>query len=207
MKDGWMKLFWIFWTFFKIGPVTFGGGYAMIPLIEREVVHKKKWLKIEDVTDVFALAESIPGAIAINSSTFIGYRIGGIRGAVAALLGIFLPTFFIVVVLSIVFLQIQGNPKIEAAFQAIRASIVALIVYAGYMIGKSAIIDKTTLCISVGAIFILLFFHLHPVLLILFGIFLGIMLVKVKNRLGYDSLKKKKYTSQNELEWYMGEGI
>lgn len=208
MKEETKKLFQIFWTFFKIGPVTFGGGYAMIPLIEREVVEKKKWVKTEDITDVFAIAESIPGAIAINSSTFIGYRIGGIKGAIAALLGVFLPTFLIVVVLSMIFLQIQDNPKIEAAFQAIRASIVALIVYAGYMIGKTAIIDKTTLIISIGSMAILFFLHIHPVGIILFGILLGILLVNIKQRLGYSvNPKNDKYSSTDELEWYMGEGI
>jgi chromate transporter len=207
MEEELKKMFQIFWTFFKIGPVTFGGGYAMIPLIEREVVHKKKWVKIEDVTDVFALAESIPGAIAINSSTFIGYRIGGIKGAIAALLGVFLPTFFIVVLLSMIFLQIQDNPKIEAAFQAIRASIVALIVYAGYMIGKTAIIDKTTFMISFGSMAILLFLHIHPVLIILLGILLGILLVNIKQRFGHSVQKKDTFSSADELEWYMGEGI
>lgn len=185
MKEEMKKLFQIFWTFFKIGPVTFGGGYAMIPMIEKEVVVKKKWVKTEDITDVFAIAESIPGAIGINSSTFIGYKVAGIRGAIAALLGIFLPTFFIVVLLSILFLQIQDNPKIEAAFQAIRASIVALIVYAGWVIGKTAIIDKTTLMITIGSIATLFFFQLHPALIILIGILLGISLVQIKQRLGY----------------------
>jgi chromate transporter len=214
MKEETKKLFQIFWTFLKIGPVTFGGGYAMIPLIEREVVDKKKWVNHEDVTDVFAIAESIPGAIAINSSTFIGYRIGGIKGAIAALLGVFLPTFLIVVALSIIFLQIQHNPKIEAAFQAIRASIVALIVYAGYMIGKTAITDKTTLVISFGTMAILFFLHLHPVLIILSGIILGILLVKVKEKLGYSVKSKKelekekeKSSTTQEMEWYMGAGI
>lgn len=208
MKDETKKLFQIFWTFLKIGPVTFGGGYAMIPLIEREVVEKKKWVSHGDVTDVFAIAESIPGAIAINSSTFIGYRIGGVRGAIAALLGVFLPTFLIVITLSIVFLQIQNNPKIEAAFHAIRASIVALIVYAGYMIGKTAIIDKTTLVISLGSMGLLFFLHLHPVLIIFSGIILGILLVNIKQLLGYSvEGKKEKKSSIQQLEWYMGDGI
>ncbi|WP_034332025.1 chromate transporter [Bacillus sp. J37] len=209
MKDETKKLFQLFWTFLKIGPVTFGGGYAMIPLIEREVVDKKKWVSHEDVADVFAIAESIPGAIAINSSTFIGYRIGGIKGAIAALLGVFLPTFLIVVILSIVFLQVQNNPKIEAAFQAIRASIVALIVYAGYMIGKTAIIDKTTFVISFGSMAVLFFFHLHPVLIIFSGIILGIVLVKIKRKLGYsvDGKKEKSSPKTQQLEWFMGDGI
>src|SRR5690625_3044705 len=107
----------------------------MIPMIEREVVIRKKWVKRQDITDVFAIAESIPGAIAINSATFIGYQIAGRKGAIAALLGILLPTFFIVIMLSIGFLYVQGNPKVDAAFQGIRPAIVALITYAAYKIG------------------------------------------------------------------------
>ena len=80
MKE-WKVLFQIFWTFFKISPVTFGGGFAMIPLIEKEVVEKRKWLKSEEVTDVFALSQSVPGAVAINSATFIGHRISGGKGS------------------------------------------------------------------------------------------------------------------------------
>ncbi|MFS0779765.1 chromate transporter [Neobacillus sp. 3P2-tot-E-2] len=208
MKEEWKKLFLIFWTFFKIGPVTFGGGYAMIPIIEKEVVDKKKWIKTEEITDVFAIAGSIPGAIAINSSTFIGYKIGGIKGAIAALIGVFLPTFLIVVALSVIFLQIQNNPKIEAAFQAIRASIVALIAYAGYLISKTAIVDKTTVCISLGSMAMLFFSPIHPVLIILFGILLGISVVKVKHIIGNPGKTEKvKHPSTDELEWYMGDGI
>src|SRR4051812_20212818 len=101
MKAQWKMLFQLFWTFFKIAPVTFGGGFAMIPLIEKEVVEKRKWLKSEDVTDVFALSQSVPGAVAINSATFIGQRIGGIKGAIAAMIGVSLPTFLIVLTLGI----------------------------------------------------------------------------------------------------------
>ncbi|MGG1639038.1 chromate transporter [Paenibacillus sp. NRS-1760] len=83
MKTEKVVLWTIFLTFLKIGPVTFGGGYAMIPVIEREVVEKRKWLETRDIADIFAVAESIPGAIGINSATFIGYRVAGIRGALA----------------------------------------------------------------------------------------------------------------------------
>ncbi|GAA3321293.1 hypothetical protein GCM10020331_036500 [Ectobacillus funiculus] len=85
-----------FFSFFlkKISPVTFGGGYAMIPAIERAVVREKKWLKAEDVTDVFAVAGSVPGAVAINAATFTGYRIAGVSGAMVAMMGVLVPTFF-----------------------------------------------------------------------------------------------------------------
>src|SRR3954452_9702015 len=132
-------LFQIFWTFFKISPVTFGGGFAMIPLIEKEVVEKRKWLTSEEVTDVFALSQSVPGAVAINSATFIGQRIGGVRGAIAAMIGVSLPTFFIVLLLGVLYFFIQDNPKVVAAFLSIRVSIVAIIVYAAVKIAKTAI--------------------------------------------------------------------
>lgn len=176
----------IFLTFFKIGPTTFGGGYAMIPMIEREVVAKKKWVKHEDITDIFAIAESIPGAIAINSATFIGYQIAGRKGAIAALLGILLPTFMIVILLSIGFLYVQGNPRVDAAFQGIRPAIVALITYAGYKIGQTAIYDKTTIVTMILTVCALLMLKIHPVLIILIGMLTGLILVKIKKSLGMD---------------------
>lgn len=157
----------------------------MIPMIEREVVEKRKWVKTKDVSEIFAIAESVPGAIAINSATFIGYRLAGVRGAVVAMAGVLLPTFLIVVGLSILFLFIKDNPYVESAFVGIRAAIVALIAFAAYKIGLTAIYDKTTLVITILTAAILYFFHLHPVIIIVGGIGLGIIVVKVKNLLGY----------------------
>lgn len=195
----------IFLTFFKIGPTTFGGGYAMIPMIEREVVAKKKWVKHQDITDVFAIAESIPGAIAINSATFIGYQIAGRKGAIAALSGILLPTFMIIILLSIGFLYVKDNPRVDAAFQGIRPAIVALITYAGYKIGQTAIYDKTTLVTMILTVCVLLFLQVHPVLIILVGMLAGYMLVKVKQSLGMDvkferEIKPKKMPDQLLVE-------
>lgn len=184
MRTKWKLILSIFLSFLKIGPVTFGGGYAMIPLIEREVVEKRKWVRTKDVTEIFAVAESIPGAIAINSATFIGYRIAGVTGAVTALLGVLLPTFMIVVALSILFTLVQDNPIIEAAFTGIRAAIVALIAYAAYKIGLTAVYDKMTLIISGVTTGILFFFDLHPAFIIISGIILGIVLVRVRDLLG-----------------------
>lgn len=189
------QLLQIFWSFFKIGPVTFGGGYAMIPLIEREVVVKRKWVKTEEVTDIFALAESVPGAIAINSATFIGHRIGGVRGAIAAMLGVLLPTFLIVLALCILFLSLQGNQKMEAAFVGIRSAIVALIVYAAIKIGKIAILDRITLTLAIITVLFLLFIPIHPVLIIVSGACLGVLLSKMKDKLNKNSQEKERTTS------------
>lgn len=193
MENRWRLAFQLFFTFLKIGPVTFGGGYAMIPLIEREVVKKRKWIKSEDITDVFAVVESVPGAIAINSATFIGYRLAGVRGAIASMFGMLLPTFLIVVILSLTYQMLQGNPIVDAAFQGIRAAIVALIIYAGIQIGKTAIVDVTTIFITIITVGFLLFVKVHPVFIILSGIFVGILIEEVRKK----SAKKVKQVEKN----------
>jgi chromate transporter len=180
----WKLLADIFLTFLKIGPVAFGGGYAIIPLIEREVIINRKWVSHQDVAQVFAVSGSVPGSIAINSAAFIGCRLAGVKGAVAAMLGVSLPSFLIVLTLSAFFLQVQDHPLIQAAFEAIRASIVALIAYAGYKIGRTALLDKSTLAIVLGTVGLMLFTPIHPVLLMVIGALAGIMIVKVKEKLG-----------------------
>lgn len=191
MKSDWKLLGQIFLSFFKIGPVTFGGGYAMIPLIEREIVTKRKWVQAKDIADIFAVAESIPGAIAINSATFVGYRIAGIKGAISALLGVLFPTFMIVLAMAIAFLKVRDNPYIIAAFQGIRPAVVALIVFAAVKIGHTAIIDKTTLGTVIVTVSILIFMHAHPVFIILSGALAGIVLVKIKEKLGFGNVVDK----------------
>ncbi|CAN7357296.1 chromate transporter [Paenibacillus sp. LjRoot153] len=206
----WTLLGQIFWSFFKIGPVTFGGGYAMIPLIEREVVDKRKWVKNKDIADIFAISESIPGAIAINSAAFVGFRIAGFWGALAALTGVLLPTFAIVIGLCIAFLEVQHNPKIEAAFRGIRATTVALIVYAGIKIGKTAVLDKTTLFVVMGTVITMLVGHMNPIVIIVAGAALGIGLIRLKKKLGMQvnmdheesEVPRYKYT-----DYYIGDGI
>ncbi|HZG85059.1 chromate transporter [Paenibacillus sp.] len=203
----WKQLPAIFMCFLKIGPVTFGGGYAMIPLIEREVVEKRKWLETKDVADVFAVAESIPGAIAINSATFIGYRLAGAPGAIAAMAGVLLPTFLIVLMLSVFFLQVQDHPKVEAAFQGIRAAIVALICYAGVKIGKTAVLDKTTLAVALATVGLLFFSHLHPALMIVAGFFVGAALVALRTKMGLKTKLEGQHYEEREWGFMMGDGI
>ncbi|OLS39993.1 chromate transporter [Bacillus sp. MRMR6] len=208
MKEQWKKLFHIFWTFFKISPVTFGGGYAMIPLLEREIIEKKKWLSKEEVTDVFALSQTVPGAVAVNSATFIGHRIGGIKGAIAALIGVSLPTFIIVLGLGMSYFFIHDNPKLEAAFVSIRVTIVALIVYAAIQIAKTAIIDKTTF--SIVLIGVPALFFIHPVLAIFLGALSGIVVVYLKNKWGHKTSRKQIYEKDptaNPENFMWGAGI
>ncbi len=174
------KLWNLFMTFLKISPLTFGGGFAMIPHLENEFVKKKQWLDGDDIPDLFAFSQSVPGSIAVNSSIIIGYQIAGRIGAVCALLGIILPTFFITLALAILFLGIQDQPMMEAAFAGIRPAIVGLILFAAYKIGKKAILDKQTLSILVGTVGLLLLTPLHPIYLIIVGGVFGISLFGFK---------------------------
>ncbi len=124
------EYFTLFLTFFKIGAFTFGGGYAMIPLIQKEVVDNHKWVTADDILEVIAIAESTPGPIAINAATFVGYKFGGFFGAFMATLGVVTPSFCIIVLLSSVISRFQDYKVVQYAFFGIRAGVLALIVKA-----------------------------------------------------------------------------
>lgn len=186
----------------------------MIPLIKREIVDRRHWLRNEEMLDIFAVSESVPGAIAINSATFTGFRLAGIRGAIAAMIGVLLPTFCIVIALSIVFYKFQHHPKIEAAFMAIRATIVALIAYAAIVIGRTAIVDKVSVVIVGVAVIFMFAFNVHPIILLICGGIVGIIVIHLKRKLGmevvYNRKQKKKDTTATEYEsddYFIGHGI
>ena len=120
----------LFVTFFKIGAFTFGGGYAMIPLIQREVSEKRKWITDEDILEIIAIAESTPGPIAVNSATFVGYKTAGFWGAFCSTLGVVLPSFLIIFALSGVLNAVEGMKAVKYAFMGIRAGVLGLIVKA-----------------------------------------------------------------------------
>ena len=121
----------LFWTMLKIGLFTFGGGYAMIALLENEFVTKRGWLEQEEFLDVAAIAESTPGPIAINSATYIGYKRGGLMGALVATLGITLPSFCIIYAISLFFDAFLSLAVVAYAFQGIRVAVIYLILSAG----------------------------------------------------------------------------
>jgi len=127
VKNKWKTLWQVFATFFKIGAFTFGGGYAMIPLIQRETVDNRKWVTEDDILEIIAIAESTPGPIAINSATFVGYRTCGVLGSAAATLGVVLPSFVIIFAISFVLRQFQELKAVQYAFNGIRAGVMALL--------------------------------------------------------------------------------
>ena len=131
-------MFWkLFWTYVKIGTFTIGGGYAMLPLIEREVVDKHHWIDGQEFLDMIALAQAAPGLIAVNSAIFIGWKIYGWRGVVATVLGAVLPSFLIILLIAMVFRDIREYPMVEAIFKGVRPAVVALIAAAVIRMSKN----------------------------------------------------------------------
>ena len=126
----WQKILKLFTTFFKIGAFTFGGGYAMIPLIQKEAVETNKWITDDDILEIIAIAESTPGPIAINSATFVGYRVAGVLGSAAATLGGVLPSFIIISIIALVLNEFQHIKAVIYAFWGIRAGVLALVLKA-----------------------------------------------------------------------------
>ena len=132
------KALTLFATFFKIGAFTFGGGYAMIPLIQREIVETHKWLDEDDILSVIAISESTPGPIAINMATFVGYKTAGVLGSVMATLGVVLPSFIVILLVSGLLREFYTLPVVGYAFEGIRASVLALIAKALWTLYKKS---------------------------------------------------------------------
>lgn len=169
------RLLMMFFTFFKIGSFTFGGGYAMIPLIEAEVVTKNKWLSKDEFVDVIVVSQTFPGALAVNSCTFIGYKLGGPLGAVLGLLGVVLPSFIIILIIAIFFSKFRNLYVVELVFKGINAAVPLLILVGVNSISK--VVSKTTkniiiIAITIGAILI---FDVNPIYIILVSGLYGII--------------------------------
>lgn len=176
------KMLSLFFTFLKIGLFTFGGGYAMIPLIQRETVDNKKWINDEDMLEIIAIAESTPGPIAINAATFIGYRVGGFFGALAATVGVVLPSFVIITAISFVLAAFQNVVWIRYAFNGIRAGVLALIVKALWSMYKQSPNGIFAYLIMLGAFVVTAFLPVNVIFVILFCAAAGIVQALIVSR-------------------------
>ena len=156
-----------FSTFFRIGLFTLGGGYAMIPLIEEEVVNKRKWIDREAFLDLLAVAQSIPGVFAVNMSINIGYRLRKTRGAVTCALGCVLPSFLIILAIALFFHSFRDNKTMEAIFKGIRPAVVALIAAPCIKLARSARITLSNVWLPVGAALLIWLLGVSPVYIIL----------------------------------------
>ena len=166
----------------KIGTFTLGGGYAMLPLVQREVVDNRHWIDEEEYLTMIALAQAAPGLIAVNSAIFIGWRIGGWKGVCGAVLGAVLPSFCIILAIAMVFSEWKQLPAVEAAFRGIRPAVVALIAAPLVKMAKSAKISWLTAIIPIVAALLIWLGHLNPVWVILATIVLTLIAVYVAER-------------------------
>ena len=181
------RIYWqMFITFVRIGAFTIGGGYAMIPLIQREVVQVRKWMDPKEFIDMLALAQSAPGVIAINTAIFIGYKIKGVRGSIVTTLGSALPSFIIILLIAILFTGFKDNPLVERIFKGIRPVVVALIAAPLYNMAKSAGVNWKTLFIPVVAALLIWGLNISPVWVVVAaiagGVIYGTLLTKKINK-------------------------
>ncbi|MFC7440924.1 chromate transporter [Laceyella putida] len=181
MKQDKGKWWQLFLSFCRVSPVTFGGGFAVLPLIEKEVLHKRRWMDEQEFGEVTAIAQSIPGAVAVNVAMIIGYRLAGMVGVLWATAGIVFPAFVIVLAMCLGFYRIHTWGWVNGALEGIRAAVVALILYAAIRMGKSALSDKWTWIIMGGAVGGLFFWHVPPLVVMMSGALGGMIFVSVKH--------------------------
>lgn len=175
-------LWQLFWVFVKIGLISFGGGYAVLTLIQREV-EARNWVDPGEFQEIVALAGMAPGSIATNAATLIGYAEGGIVGAIVATVGIILPSLLIVIVLTAFFLRLQGNDWMRSSFYGLRPIVTGLIIYAALHFGFSGRTDPLlswsmvgTLLISAGCLLLVSKYKVHPFAVIMLSAVAGIVL-------------------------------
>ena len=165
----------LFLVFFRIGLFTLGGGYAMVPLIEREVVDKKKWMDGGEFIDVLAIAQSLPGPIAVNTSVFVGYKTRGIAGSVVGLLGTVLPSFLCMIIIAAFFVGIKDDSTVAAVFTGIRPAVAALIAASVWSLGKKARLTWKTALVGVAATLAVWMGRLSPAWVVLALALVGAM--------------------------------
>ena len=176
------RLHELFWTFFKIGAFTIGGGYAMIPLMEQEIVDKRKWLNKEEFMDTMSLAQSMPGVFAVNMATNVGFRTRGFVGAFTAIMGNVLMPIILILVLAIFFREFSDNPIVESIFKGIRPAVVALIAAPVFNMAKTAKISWSNFWIPVLATLLIWLLGVSPVIIILVAGLGGFIYGKIKGR-------------------------
>ena len=189
-KDSYLfKLLILFLTFMKIGALTFGGGYAMIPIIEEEVTKKRKWISEIEIMDILAISESTPGPIAVNTATYVGYKVAGITGGIFATIGLTIPSFVIIFVISFFYQDFMKWPVIAAMFKGLKVGVIILLFSAVLRLRKGVkvnlvgtILFVSTLSIMLVFSFIDIGFKYLSLSLILLGIITGIVLTLIANK-------------------------
>ena len=166
MRDENITLARLFFTFAKIGAMTFGGGYAMLPMLERELIETRRWTTAEKLMDFYALAQATPGVIAVNVATLIGWQKRGIKGALAATAGLVMPSFMLIIITAAFLDILSGSPVVARVFAALRICVGALVVNAVLPFFKRGIINRFTLLLFTTVFCAFMFFDFSPALLV-----------------------------------------
>ncbi|NLJ88458.1 MAG: chromate transporter [Epulopiscium sp.] len=167
------QLFELFISFARIGAFTFGGGYAMLPMIEKEIVEKKKWATSDEILDYYAIGQCTPGLIAVNTATFIGYKRKGILGAIIATLGVVFPSLIIITVISMFFEHFQDYTIVQHALGGVRVAVAALIVHTITKMWKQSIKDWLGILLFIFSFIAVAFSDISPVIIIILGGIIG----------------------------------
>ena len=174
-----MKLLWqLFLAFARVGVMTFGGGYAMIPILEREIVDRHGWATEEELMDYYAVGQCTPGVIAVNTATFVGYSVAGVPGGIMATLGVLFPSVVIITVIAGILTSFAEVPVVKSAFAGIRVCVCVLIFNAVLKLWKKAVVDKATLALFLGVFLLSAFFSVSPVVFVVFCAAAGILLTR-----------------------------
>ena len=159
----------LFLTFAKVGVCTFGGGYAMLPILQREVVEKKGWATDEELTDYYAIGQCTPGIIAVNTATFIGHKFKGVPGGVAATLGVVFPSVVIITVIAAFLSNFADYPLVQHALAGVNACVVALIASSVLKLAKGSLKDATCVAIFLAVLAMAFFLGMSPAVLVVFA--------------------------------------
>lgn len=171
-----MKELWeLFIMFLNIGAFTFGGGYAMLPIIQKEVVEIRRWATDEEIIDCFAIGQCTPGVIAVNTATFIGYKRKGIAGGIVATAGVILPSLIIITIITTFFKHFQHNKIVQYALGGIRVGVIALIISTVYSMFKQTVRNWAGIIIFIVAFIVIAFTNLSPIIVIVISALLGIL--------------------------------
>ena len=169
-----MKLLWnIFWAFVRIGALTFGGGYAMMPMLQKETIERYGWCTQEELLDYFSLSQCLPGIIAVNMSTFVGTKLAGSTGAFIAGIGVTAPSFIIIILVAILLQQVTDLSLMNHAFAGIRIGVAALIFHSVLRLSKSSLKTRIAQLICLGAVLLSVFTDLSPIVIVVVAGLIG----------------------------------
>ncbi|MEF9960292.1 MAG: chromate transporter [Niameybacter sp.] len=176
-----MKELWeLFIVFMRMGAFTFGGGYAMLPIIQQEIVEKRGWATNEEVMDYYAIGQMTPGIIAVNTATFIGYKLRGVVGGIVATAGMVAPSLVIITIIAAFFKNFAHYPLVQHAFGGIRLVVIALIIQTVYSMAKKTVKDKITIALFVVGFILLVLTPLSPVWIIVCAALIGLLVSRKK---------------------------